>query len=144
MEISKEYMLGKDYSLIGMAVHSEANCSESVWKELVSEAVIIARRKFKLENVVIYVDTDEYGEQETGIVFTTEKMVVWRNTGKVVQEIPYESIDDVDFDEKNTIITVGGVGGEVIKLELGPNAEDEKYSRYMYNFISELLEYNPS
>lgn len=141
MEISKEYMLGKDYSLIGMAVHSEANCSESVWKELVSEAVIISRRKFKLENAVIYVDTDEYGGQETGIIFTTEKMVVWSDTGKSVREITYESINEVDFDEENTILKVGE---ETIKLELGPDAEDEKYSRYMYNFISELLEYNPS
>lgn len=141
MEISKEYMLGKDYSLIGMAVHSEANCSESVWKELVSEAAIISRRKFKLEDVVVYVDTDELGEQETGIVFTTEKLVVWSDAGKSVREIPYDSIDEVDFDEENTIITVGE---DIIKLELGPDAEDEKYSRYMYNFISELLEYNPS
>ena len=51
--------------------------------------------------------------------------------------IPYEQIDQVDFTEDSVIVSYQGIS---LTIYLGEDAETEKFPRYMYNFIMELLE----
>ncbi len=52
--------------------------------------------------------------------------------------IPYSEIERVDFDDTDIIIEHGDT---VLSITLGEDAEDERYPRYMYNFIMDILDY---
>ena len=86
---------------------------------------------------VFFVDLDEEEEYETGVVFTDASIIYWTETGGDVEKIPYKSISAVDFDEDSVFIKHGNAN---TNIALGDEAEDEKYPRYMYTFIMDILD----
>ena len=65
-------------------------------------------------------------------------IIYWLDSGEEVVRIPYSEIERVDFDDTDIIIEHGDT---VLSINLGEDAEDEKYPRYMYNFIMDILDY---
>ncbi|MGN0169858.1 MAG: hypothetical protein ACI39H_03735 [Lachnospiraceae bacterium] len=129
-----QYVIGLSDDKIGPYVGSG-----SIAEEILVDITAICRRRFKKKDVLVYVDTDEGREMESGIVFTASAIVTWSNQGEIVVVIPYEEIESVDFDEEEVLIEFGG---KSTTLYLGEDAEAEKYPRYMYNFIMDILEYD--
>ena len=126
-------ILSSNYGDIGECVVAGARIS----RQLATTAVSICRRRFKAEDLILLVLLDEEEEGEAGIAFTEIGIYYWREDEEFVAEIPYESIQAVDYDEENAIVTTAD--GKVIELFCGAD-EDEKYSRYMYNFIMDIKE----
>lgn len=134
LEKFKKYVGGLDLNMIGPVVIS-GNLLEGMLNDLTA----ICRRCFRKKDVIVYVDTDEDEEMECGIVFTANGIVSWRLNGNEIIQIPYTEIDSVDYDEDEVIINHSGVSTE---LYLGMESREEKYSRYMYNFIMDILEFD--
>lgn len=117
------------------------NIGPSVMTGKISETVLadvtaICRRRFKKSDVLVLVELSEE-EYESGIVFTDDALYYWEDSGTNVKKIVYETIRTVDFDADSVII---GHAEETTNVFLGDDAVDEKYSRYMYNFIMDILE----
>ena len=123
-----EYVMELDYSSIGPSVYA-GNISSSV----LSDIMAISRRAFRRQDVIVYVGIDM-----EGMVFTGDAIIYWLDSGEEVVRIPYSEIERVDFDDTDIIIEHGDT---VLSITLGEDAEDEKYPRYMYNFIMDILDY---
>ena len=132
----RNYILSLQYDRIGSSV-----LAGNILDEILSDLTAICRRCFKKKDVVIYVDTDDEDEMENGIVFTSQGIVSWRMNGNEIHQIPYDKIESVDYDDDEVIIHYAGVSESIY---LGEDAEEEKYPRYMYNFIMDILEYDES
>ena len=122
------------------------NCNEistcvvagtKISRERAIAAVSICRRKFKIEDIVLMVVLDDAEDAESGIVFTEKGIFYWLEDEGFVAEIPYGSIKTVDYDEEYAIITT--TDDKRVELLCGGEVED-KYSRYMYNYIMDLKE----
>ena len=114
-----EYVMELDYSSIGSSVYA-GNISSSV----LSDIMAISRRAFRRQDVIVYVGIDMDEEYDEGMVFTGDAIIYW--------------LERVDFDDTDIIIEHGDT---VHSITLGEDAEDEKYPRYMYNFIMDILDY---
>ena len=119
-----EYVMELDYSSIGSSV--------------LSDIMAISRRAFRRQDVIVYVGIDMDEEYDEGMVFTGDAIIYWLDSGEEVVRIPYSEIERVDFDDTDIIIEHGDT---VHSITLGEDAEDEKYPRYMYNFIMDILDY---
>lgn len=129
-----DYMRGLDCSLIGPAVYGDG-----VTDSVLSDITAVCRRAFKKKDVVVYVEIDsEDDEYEEGIVFTPESIFYWTDNGSVTVGIRYSEMVKVDYDETDIIIKTDEATS---RISLGENAEDNKYPRYMYSFIMDILEY---
>lgn len=104
--------------------------------DILVDIMAMCRRRFKKDDILVVVDLSEE-ENETGIVFTGTELHYWDNSGAVITTIRYENIEAVDFDEDSVLIQHSG---EKTTIWLGDNAEEEKYPRYMYNYIMDILE----
>lgn len=118
--------------------------ADSVFAGTISEDILVnitavCRRCFKKQDVILFVDLDTDEEYEAGIVFTEKGIFSWTDSGMEIEEISYESITQVDFDDEDIIITHEG---ETTYINMGEDAEEEKYPRYMYNFIMDILEFD--
>ena len=127
-----EYVMELDYS-IGSSVYA-GNISSSV----LSDIMAISRRAFRRQDVIVYVGIDMDEEYDEGMVFTGDAIIYWLDSGEEVVRIPYSEIERVDFDDTDIIIEHGDTE---LSITLGEDAEDEKYPRYMYNFIMDILDY---
>lgn len=125
-------ILSLDFSGIGENVYGG-----SISKAVLNNVIAVCRRKFKREDVVVYLDTDEDEEYNTGIVFTNESIFTWTDSAGSVEEIPYLDIESVDYNDDSVTIQYASSS---CSLYLGEDATKEKYPRYMYNFIMDILE----
>ena len=124
---------------------TQLNCSRigetvrfgSFSKGVLTDITAVCRRCFRKEEVIVYVDLDEDEDYEKGIVFTEDAIVVWTDSGDDVEKIEYAEITDADFDENEVII----YHGSTTRIDLGDDAEEEGYSRNMYSFIMDILEF---
>jgi len=129
-----EYVYSLDCASIGSAVYGDG-----LDESMLSDITAVCRRAFKKKNIVVYVELDSSGEEyEEGIVFTTDSIFNWTDSGSNITGISYSSITKVDYDETDIIIEHEG---KTTTISLGADAEDEKYPRHMYSFIMDILEY---
>lgn len=104
-----------------------------------NNAIAICRRKFKKEEIILFDILDENEEGEEGIVFTETAIYQWCGDTVPVDEIPYDEIIKVDYEGDCVILWLSE--DEAVELNCGENAGEEKYTRYMYNFIADILEF---
>ena len=130
----KKFLLTGNYSEIGGYVLA----GTSITRKLAITAVSVCRRRFKTEDIVLLVLLDEDEEGEAGIVFTEKGIYQWQEDEEFVAEVRYDAIQSVDYDEENVLITTKD--GKNVDLYCGDDC-DEKYSRYMYNFIADIVEF---
>lgn len=128
-----EYINEMDVVKIGPAVYGE-----DIGDAILTEITAICRRHFKKDEVLVFVDFELDDDYVSGMVFTDEKIFYWKNIGNVIEEVSYKEIDNVDFDESSIQIKYSD---KTINIELGENVEEEKYSRYMYNFIMDIVDF---
>ncbi len=147
-EIAK-YMLGRDISKIGPNCYVMNKVNREYCKKndvygtenILNDISAICERAFNKQDVIIYINTsDDEDDYETGIVFNETEIVTWDMTKESIIRIPYEKIESVDFDDKFAYVTLND--NQTVKLYLGKDADEMKYSRYMYNFLMDLMEYN--
>lgn len=94
-------------------------------------------REVKKESIILLVYLNPQCNLDEGLLFTGWGLFYWEEEGKRRENIPYEQIDQVDFTEDSVIVSYQGIS---LTIYLGEDAETEKFPRYMYNFIMELLE----
>lgn len=104
--------------------------------DILIDITAMCRRRFKKDDILVVVDLSEE-ENETGIVFTGTGLHYWDNSGAAITTIMYEDIEAVDFDDDSVLIKHSS---ETTTIWLGDDAEEEKYPRYMYNYIMDILE----
>lgn len=125
-------ILSLNYREIGENVYAG-----SISKEVLNDVTAVCRRRFRGDDVLVYVDTDENEEYNSGIVFTEDRIFTWTDNEGCIEEVAYADISAVDYNDHSVTISYNG---GTCALYLGENAEDEKYSRYMYNFIMDIME----
>ncbi|GEM_PF-1057892 len=125
------HILGLDYDKIAENVVGGVISDSDL-----SDVTAICRRRFRKNEVLVLVEIED--DYESGIAFTAKGICSWTDTGSDIDEIAYTDITHVDFDDE--YIMISGKGEE-ISIYLGDDAEEEKYPRYMYNFIMDILEY---
>lgn len=124
-----------DYSEIGNCV-----CRKSeLTKRQINTAVAICRRRFTKDDIILFDILDDYDEGEEGIVFTESAIYHWRGEETLVAEVSYEEITRVDYE--GDYVYLYTEDDEVIEMYCGEDAGEEKYTRYMYNFISDILDF---
>ena len=130
-----KYILGLHYSSIGNDVREIGRIGD----DTLTNIVAFCRRRIKKLDIILIDILDEEGEGTDGIAFTEDRILWWENEGIDVNEIFYKDITGVDFGEEYVIIKHNN---ETTNISLREDAEEEKYSRYMYNFIMDILEYD--
>ena len=130
-----EFIYDSDYDEIGNYVRRKTELS----KRQVNNAVAICRRSFTKDDIILFDILDEEEEGEEGIVFTEKAIYHWRDDETVIGEVPYEEITGVDYEGDYVYLCTADDG--TIELYCGEDAEEEKYTRYMYNFISDILDF---
>ena len=128
-----DYVRELDYRNIGPDV-----CIGDIQEEILLDISAVCRRAFKKQDVIVYVGIDPEDDYEEGIVFTEDSIIFWNDRGTDVIRINYLEISKVDYDETDIIIEHENI---TTRMSLGDDAEDEKYPRYMYSFIMDILEY---
>ena len=131
-----EYMTSLDWQRIGNCVHAFPDLP----KEPVCVATSVCRRTFKAKDIIILDILDEDGEGTAGIVFTENAIFSWNKADGKVVAVPYTDIEKIDFDDENVMIMAGE---DEHRLYCGwsDDGEDERFSMYMYNFVSDIVEY---
>ncbi len=124
-----------DYNAIGNCVCRKTELTKS----LINTALAICRRSFAKDDIILFDILDEYGEGEEGIVFTENAIYHWREGEVVMTEVPYGKIEGVDYD--GDYVTLLTSDDEAIEVYCGRDAGEEKYTRYMYNFIWDILDF---
>lgn len=130
-----DFIYDSDYSEIGNCVLRKTELS----KRQVNNAIAICRRSFTKDDIILFDVLDEEEEGEEGIVFTEKAIYHWLDNETVVGEVPYEMITGVDYGGAH--VTLWTTDDEAVDLYCGEDAEEEKYTRYMYNFISDILDF---
>ena len=130
-----DFIYGSDYREIGYSVLRKTELSLS--QE--NNAVAICRRRFTREDIILLVVLDDEEEGEAGILFTDKAIYHWQENETVVCEVPYETIEEVDY--SGVYVTLWTKDDKAVDLYCGEDAEEEKYTRYMYNFISDILDF---
>lgn len=131
-EIAK-YIRGLDCGAIGDAVYRE-----SISKSILNAITAICRRRFKKNEVILFVDLGTDDDYENGVVFTEEKIFIWTDEGRSVTEIMYTGINNVDFDKEGVIIEYDETQAVI---DYSDYDSDENYPRAMYSFIMDILDY---
>lgn len=127
-------------AILGCYLDEISRCvltGDDITREHAIAAVSICKRKFKIEDIVLMVALDEAEEGESGIAFTEKGIYYWLEDEGFVADIPYGSIKEIDFDQENVIIITAD--DKKINLFCGGDIDD-KYSRFMYNYIMDLKE----
>jgi len=131
----REFILGIDSEHIGGCVLKGAQISQ----EFGNTATAICKRRFKWQDMIVMVVLDGEEEGEAGIVFTEKGIYHWLENEEFVAEVLYEDIGAVGYQGDSVIIT--RQDDSPVILFCGEDAEEEKYSRYMYNYICDIVEY---
>lgn len=127
-----KFLMDLNYWAIGARVER----TECFGEEILSDVTAICRRRFKKDEILILDLLDE--DAESGIAFTEERMFYWTDEGGEVEAVPYADIRKVDFAGDEVLVEYGDSS---VTMNLGDDAEDEKYTRYMYNFIMDIVDY---
>ena len=133
VEPKSNLILQMDYSRIAPEVETAKDIDE----ESMSDVLAFTRREVKKESIILLVYLNPQCNLDVGLLFTGRGLFYWEEEGKRRENIPYEQIDQVDFTEDSVIVSYQGIS---LTIYLGEDAETEKFPRYMYNFIMELLE----
>ncbi len=133
VEPMSNLILQMDYSRIAPEVETAKDIDE----ESMSDVLAFTRREVKKESIILLVYLNPQCNLDEGLLFTDRGLFYWEEEGKRRENIPYEQIDQVDFTEDSVIVSYQGIS---LTIYLGEDAETEKFPRYMYNFIMELLE----
>ncbi len=131
----REFIFVLDSEHIGSCVLKGARLS----RDFGNTATAICKRRFKWQDMVVMVVLDEAEEGEAGIVFTEKGIYHWREDEEFVAEVLYEDIAAIGYQGDSVIITEHD--DTPVILFCGEDAEEEKYSRYMYNYICDIVEY---
>ena len=131
----RDFIFCLDSEHIGACVLKGARLSQ----ELGNTATAVCRRRFKCQDIIVMDVLDEEEEGEAGIVFTEKGIYHWLEGEEFVAEVPYDDIGAVGYCGDEIIIT--RMDDSPVFLFCGAGAEEEKYSRYMYNYICDILEY---
>ncbi len=107
--------------------------------DLAVTATAICRRRFNRDDIVVMSVLDRDEEGEAGIVFTEKGIYHWLENEQFVAEIPYDQIGAVGYQGDSVIITMEDDSNVI--LYCGEDAVEENYSRYMYNYIVDILMY---
>lgn len=129
------FIYDSDYSEIGNCVCRRTELTKSQ----INTALAICRRSFTKDEIILFDILDADCEGEEGIVFTETAIYHWREGEAVMTEVPYEKIEGVDYDDN--YVTLWTTDDEAIEVYCGEDAEEEKYTRYMYNFIWDILDF---
>lgn len=105
------------------------------WKDMEEAANNVrtfCRRKFKKEDIILFI-VDSFGVMMSrGIVFLEDKICSFED--KMLEYIiNYEEMTDVDFTEDSVDIKVES--GEVVSLYCG---DEEEYARNLFNLIMDI------
>jgi hypothetical protein len=130
-----QYISALDCDRIGSCVLKGARITQDYG----NTATAICKRRFKWEEMVVMVVLDEDEEGEAGIVFTEKGIYHWMEDEEFVAEVLYEDIGAISYCKDEIIITK--MDDSPVILFCGEDAEEEKYSRYMYNFICDVVDY---
>lgn len=131
----REFIFALDSDHIGSCVLRGARISQ----ELGNTATAICKRRFKWQDMIMMVVLDAEEEGEAGIVFTEKGIYHWLENDEFVAEVPYEDIGAVGYQGNYIIIT--RQDDSPVELFCGEDAEKEKYSRYMFNYICDIVDY---
>lgn len=131
----KKFILSCDTDKLGDCVVRGSQIS----KELSNAATAICRRRFKWDEIILMVVLDPEEEGEAGIVFTEKGIYHWLENEEFVFGLTYEEIDAFGYQGDSVILTTSE--DDNVIMFCGDNAEEEKYSRYMYNFIADIYEF---
>ena len=133
VEAMSNLILQMDYSKIAPAVLM----ANEIGEESMSDVLAFTRREVKKQNIILLVYLNPLYNLDEGLIFTGQGLFYWEEEGKRRENIPYEQIEQVDFTDDSVILSYQGVS---LTIYLGENAAQEKFPRYMYNFIMEILE----
>ena len=131
----REFIFALDSDHIGSCVLRGARITQ----EIGNTATAICKRRFKWQDMIVLIALDEDEEGEAGIAFTEKGIYHWLEGDEFVAEVPYEDIGAVGYQGNYIIIT--RQDDSPVELFCGEDAEKEKYSRYMFNFICDIVDY---
>ncbi len=131
----REFIFALDSDRIGGCVLKGARITQ----EIGNTATAVCKRRFKWQDMIVLIALDEDEEGEAGIAFTEKGIYHWLEKDEFVAEVLYEDIGAVGYQGDYIIIT--RQDDSPVELYCGEDAEEEKYSRYMYNYICDIVEY---
>lgn len=131
----KKFILSCDTNKLGDCVLR----GSQITMELTNAATAICRRRFKWDEIILMVVLDRNEEGEAGIAFTEKGIYHWLEDEEFVFGLTYEEIDAVGYQGDSVILTTSD--DDNVCMFCGENAEEEKYSRYMYNFIADIFDF---
>lgn len=131
----REFIFALDSDHIGSCVLRGARITQ----EIGNTATAICKRRFKWQDMIVLIALDEDEEGEAGIAFTEKGIYHWLEGDEFVAEVPYEDIGAVGYQGNYIIIT--RQDDSPVELFCGEDAEKEKYSRYMFNYICDIVDY---
>lgn len=126
----KGLVLSGDYSNIGYRVEF----SNTIDTDTASDLVSICRRRFKKEDIILYVEVPY--NNECGFVFTEDKIYSFCYS-KLESIIEYSEIENADFDNDSVIVKLSN--GEETTLDCGGFKGAENYSKHMYNLVMDIV-----
>ena len=131
----REFIFALDSDRIGGCVLK----GNRITQEIGNTATAICKRRCKWQDMIVLIVLDEEEEGEAGIVFTEKGIYHWLEGDEFVAEVTYEDIGAVGYQGNYIIIT--RQDDSPVELYCGEDAEEEKYSRYLYNYICDIVEY---
>jgi len=131
----KKFLLEKGSNRIGVCVRRGIEIPEN-W---MLAATSICKRRFRWQDIIWMVALDEEEEGEAGIVFTEKGIYHWLEEENFVEEVLYDDISSVEYIEKHVVLTLAD--GKTVELLCDNGNGEEKYNRYMYNFVTDIVEF---
>lgn len=131
----REFIFSLDSEHIGSCVLKGARITQ----EIGNTATAVCKRRFKWQDMIVLITLDEDEEGEAGILFTEKGIYHWLENDEFVAEVLYDDIGAVGYQGDYIIIT--RQDDSSVELFCGEDAEEEKYSRYLYNYICDIVEY---
>lgn len=134
-----------DYRNIGYNVTFREGIAPAEWDTITDQTafdvVTICRRKLKKEDILVLSITEGYVDEEisSGIIFTKDKICEFDDDA-LYNIIKYTDIKEVDYDTESVKITTDAKTHTLICC-CDEDREDASYSKYMYNFIMDIVDY---
>lgn len=130
------------YKEIGADVKFRGDLVSEDWYTLKDttafDVMSMCRRKIKKKDILVLSITEESdsdGEIINGILFTKDQICEFSEDG-IEEVIAYEEIEEVDYNSEDVILTTNE---NTYHLTCCYN-EEGHYSKYMYNFIMDIVD----
>lgn len=130
-----EFIESLDYTSVG----SDIQLIGEIESDILNDIVAFYKRKVKKNDIIMLDILDDDAEGTSGLAFCSDKLLYWEDDWENLQMIYYSEIKEVTFSEDCIFIDSKPDGNTTVYL--GAYAEDEKYPRYMYNFIMDILDF---